>query len=402
VETWTEADGTVGRILVADNVEAYAPGSPIFAWSGDDFLTGSAGGDLFVFSHPIGNDTVYNFDVAADQIDLIGYTGFTSFADVQSHLAEDTAGNAVLTLGDSQSIMLHGIHADWLTASDFVFEQEPVTNNAGTLIIGDGAMLPLSGIIDNMGTIALNSAGAETDLQLIRHGITLQGGGQVILSDNGGNVIAGTASDVTLTNVDNTISGAGQLGAGQLALTNQGTIIASGVNALIVDTGANALVNGGTLEATGSGGLSIAGDVANTGLLWANGGNLIVGGAAIGNGSALISGSATLEFAGASSQTTTFASGATGLLKLHDSLDFSGSVSGFDDGDRLDLHDIQFESVTIGYTANADNSGGILNVSDGVHAAHIALLGDYGISAFGLSADDNAGTLISYNHALLA
>ena len=30
------------------------PGSPIFALSGDDNLTGSSGHDLFVFSQPIG------------------------------------------------------------------------------------------------------------------------------------------------------------------------------------------------------------------------------------------------------------------------------------------------------------------------------------------------------------
>ncbi len=43
--SWTNADGTTGTLVVADNVEAYAPGSPIFAWSGDDTLTGSAGAD---------------------------------------------------------------------------------------------------------------------------------------------------------------------------------------------------------------------------------------------------------------------------------------------------------------------------------------------------------------------
>jgi hypothetical protein len=43
--------------------------------------------------------------------------------------------------------------------------------------IGDGALLPLSGFVDNTGTITLNSAGAGTELELIQHGITLQGGG---------------------------------------------------------------------------------------------------------------------------------------------------------------------------------------------------------------------------------
>ena len=42
---------------------------------------------------------------------------------------------------------------------------------------------------------------------------------------------------MTLTNVDNTISGAGQIGAGQMTLINEGTIIATGTNALVIDTG---------------------------------------------------------------------------------------------------------------------------------------------------------------------
>ena len=81
-------DGTTTTIVLGDNVEAYSPGSPIFAWSGDDYLTASSLDDLIVFSQPIGHDVVYSFDVAHDQIDLIGYAGLTSFADVQSHLTE--------------------------------------------------------------------------------------------------------------------------------------------------------------------------------------------------------------------------------------------------------------------------------------------------------------------------
>src|SRR5262249_20026877 len=54
-ETWTNPDGSIGIKVVTDNVEAYAPGSPIFALSGDDNLTGSSDKDLFVFAQPIGN-----------------------------------------------------------------------------------------------------------------------------------------------------------------------------------------------------------------------------------------------------------------------------------------------------------------------------------------------------------
>src|SRR5205814_1450195 len=58
--TWVDADGTTHVSVVSDNIEAYASGNPIFAWSGDDTLTGSAGADEFVFSQPIGNDLVHS------------------------------------------------------------------------------------------------------------------------------------------------------------------------------------------------------------------------------------------------------------------------------------------------------------------------------------------------------
>ncbi|MDH2354847.1 calcium-binding protein [Bradyrhizobium sp. SSUT112] len=266
-ETWTNADGTVAGRVVMDNVETYAPNSAIFAISGDDNLTASTGNDLLVFSQPIGHDIVYNFDAAHDTIDLIGYAGFTSFADVQAHIANDGTGNALITLGDGQSITLNGVDANSLAANDFVFDQTPTTENTGSMTISDGAVLPLSGIIHNTGSISLASTGDETDLQLIEHGISLDGGGQVLLSDRSENFITGTASDVTLTNVDNTISGAGHLGAGSMILINEGLIVATGINSLELDTGANAIANSGTLEATGSGGLVIDSSIANSGLI---------------------------------------------------------------------------------------------------------------------------------------
>ncbi|MCK1695130.1 VCBS domain-containing protein [Bradyrhizobium sp. 144] len=400
-QTWSDGSGGTGLAMVTNNVEAYAPGSPIFALSGDDNLTGSSGHDMFVFSQPIGHDVIYSFDAASDQIDLIGYAEFTGFGDIQSHMANDAAGNAVITLADGQSITLNGVDASSLTASDFVFDQAPVTENAGHMVISDGAILPLSGIIDNIGTIELNSTGSETDLELIEHGITLQGHGQVILSDSSENVITGTVSDVTLTNVDNTISGAGHLGDGVMVLVNEGTIIATGTNALDIDTGSNAVTNPGTLEATGTGGLEVHSDLINTGVLWANGGNVTIDGNVSGNGTAQISGSATLEFGAASSANVTLDAHATGTIVLHDSFDFSGVVAGFNGDDHLDLLDVAFGLGTIAsYVANEASTGGILSVTDGDHTAHITLLGQYDPAGFQTEADKNTGTLISYHDHL--
>jgi hypothetical protein len=396
-ESWINPDGTMASMSMPDNIEVFAPGTPIFAWSGDDHLTGSSGHDTFVIAQPIGHDVIYKFDTTADKVDLIGYAGFHSFVDVQSHLSQDATGNAVITLGDGQVITLQGVHADALTADNFMFDQAPVVTNAGSMVLSDGSMLPLSGEVHNSGTIALESGGSDTNLLLIGKGMTLDGGGHVTLSDSSANVISGTGAAVTLTNVDNTISGAGQLGAGQMGLVNHGTIIADGMNSLLIDTGENIVFNYGTLEAAGSGGLHIAGAVSNTGTLWANGAELVIHGDVTGDGSGLISGTGTLEFGGASSAHTVFAADAAGLLKLDDVLDFSGDITGFNGDDKLDLSGIGFSgSLSLNYTANESGSGGKLSVTDGAHTTSISLLGEYDGAGFHAASDGGSGTLITY------
>ena len=202
---------------------------------------------------------------------------------------------------------------------------------------------------------------------------------------------------VTLTNVDNTISGAGQLGAGQMTLVNDGTIVATGSNALIIDTGANAVINSGTLEAAGSGGLVIHADVENSGLLWANGGNLTVIGDVSGDGSAKIDGIATIEFGAAFDENFTFDISAAGTLKLDDADTFAGVISGFDGNDQLDLSDIDFGTgLTLSYASNQGGTGGTLTVSDGTDTANIHLVGQYSAEGFQTAADSGTGTLVTY------
>jgi hypothetical protein len=393
-QSWTNADGSTGTAFVADNVEVFAKGSPIFAVSADDHLTGSSNADLFVFAQPIANDTIHNFDAAADKIDLIGFAGVTGFADLS--VANDANGNAVVTLGAGSTITVLGVDAAALTAGNFEFDVEPVTTNASTMTVSDGAILPLGGTIENSGTIALLSNGAETDLQILFRGATLTGGGHVLLSDSDQNAVFGGSADTVLTNADNTISGAGQLGAGQLVLVNMGTILADGTHALVIDTGTNLVTNAGTLEATGSGGLVVDSALANTGNLWANGGNIILHGDVTGAGNATIGGAASIEFGAASDQNVAFADGAAGMLKLDVSAGFTGSVSGFVAGDSLDLGDVVYGSVAlISYAANDAGTGGALIVSDGTHAAQITLLGQY--AAAGAQADGQGGTLLAYD-----
>jgi len=376
-EMWTNADGTIGTATVADNVEAYAPNSPIFALPNNDTLTGAGGNDLFVFAQPIGSDVIHNFNPGSDLIDLVGFNNVTTFGDLQ--IADDSSGNAVITVGSGETITLQGVDAASLTASNFQFNQTPTLDNSSTIAISDGAELPLSGVIDNSGIIQLNSTGDLTELVIVGGGATLEGGGQIILTDN--SAIVGATLNTVLTNVDNTISGVGQIGMGDgnLTLVNEatGTIdanVAGGT--LTLDTG-NAIVNYGLLEAS-------------------NGGTLQVQDAVTG-GSAVIAGG-TIELNAASSVAVTFENGAAGtsygVLVLIDPSQFTGDISGFAGtasdtahSDAIDVIGINFNSGEFSDLYNA--STGVLTVSDGTNTDSLTFVGFNGTFDF---AEDSSGT----------
>ncbi|MBS0643701.1 MAG: hypothetical protein JSS43_27890 [Proteobacteria bacterium] len=137
---------------------------------------------------------------------------------------------------------------------------------AGLLKISDNATLQLGGTIVNSGTIQENSAGSNTRIILTQGLTRLQGGGQIQMSANASNQIYGSQASYTLENVNNTISGAGALGAGQMTLSNAGIINGNqAAAALTVNTGSNLIRNTGTMEATAGGKLVIASNMNNVG-----------------------------------------------------------------------------------------------------------------------------------------
>ncbi|MGF6487017.1 VCBS domain-containing protein [Pseudomonas frederiksbergensis] len=396
---WSNSDGSDGSAYVFNNIEVYAPDAPIFALSADDNLTGSSGADTFVFAQPIGNNQIYSFDVTADKIDLIGFPGINSFADLS--ITNDANGNALVSIGSGQSVTLKGIDAADLSEANFQFDVDPVMTNTGTLTIADGAIMPFGGSIHNSGTIELGSTGSETELEILFRGATLTGGGQVLLSDSAQNVIFGGSADTVLTNVDNRISGAGQLGAGQLVLVNAGLILASGLNSLVLDTGTHTITNSGVLESTGEGGMTVASAVDNSGHLWANGGDMRLLADVMGNGSATIDGDATLTFSGAAHGSVAFHGEGAGTLVIAQA-EAAGSlvgILGLESDDMLTFGDLAFGANTqLTYSANASGAGGLLTVDDGVHRAEVNLLGHYTVEDFQVT-DGEAGTQVSYNGA---
>jgi autotransporter passenger strand-loop-strand repeat protein len=88
--------------------------------------------------------------------------------------------------------------------------------------------------------------------------------------------------------------------------------------------------------------------------------------------------------------------GASATLALEDSSALTGSISGWQANDRIDLSDILFNDGTtsLAYAQNGDNSGGTLTVSDGTHSATLNLLGQYSAADFAIASDGHGGTSV--------
>jgi len=98
----------------------------------------------------------------------------------------------------------------------------------------------------------------------------------------------------------------------------------------------------------------------------------------------------TLELASAFSGQISFTA-PTGVLKLLNSESFAGTVAGMSGQDAIDFADIDVTKVQQP-TYSGTDSDGTLTVTDGSHAANIALLGNYLASTFVTSSDGHGGT----------
>src|SRR5262249_22471498 len=151
--------------------------------------------------------------------------------------------------------------------------------NAGIISIRNNTQFHIAGVVKNTGQIQL--VGSVNPTYMIFDGgpVTFTGAGQIVLSANSGNNYVYGTGGTTVTNVDNTILGAGLLGNGQnFTLINQaaGTINANQTGRLTLNVAAG-VRNTGLIEDTGSGGLLIQNTLvdntgnANSGKLQANG-----------------------------------------------------------------------------------------------------------------------------------
>lgn len=226
-----------------------------------------------------------------------------------------------------------------------------VTNTGGAVSIESGSTLDLSSAIVNGGTLTisgtLESTGtsAITDANIANTGTMSVTNGRLtidppvlhtitnshLIQANGGEL------DITGEQIVNTADikaiGGGVMKLTSLTVTNDGgTFTVDGTSKLYLSD--TAAINGGQLNNSGhlyavSGSNTISADVANAGTIEVQAGTLNLSGGLSGAGSLIIDDGATLELAGATAQTITFAGG-TDTLQLDKvaGQSFTGTIAG--------------------------------------------------------------------------
>ena len=88
--------------------------------AGDDILTGGKGDDIFLFKAGFDHDTITDFGLGADRIDLSDFTAVTSFADLMAHHVTKSGTDLIIHAGTDQLTLEHTAKADLQTV-DFIF-----------------------------------------------------------------------------------------------------------------------------------------------------------------------------------------------------------------------------------------------------------------------------------------
>ena len=198
----------------ADTIYGDAGDDFIVGGTGDDTMTGGAGADTFVFAGNSGDDTITDFDVNADKIDLTMLSEQVGYSDLT--ITDVTGGVTIAHTALGGTLTLTGVTAAELSAGNFNFPDATPpdavmvpTHNAS--ILPPGTSDPWNGTDATEGFLGgangttINSRGS-TDVVMAGEGDdTIDGGG-------GGDWLHGEEGDDTLiggTGNDTLYGGAG-------------------------------------------------------------------------------------------------------------------------------------------------------------------------------------------------
>ena len=330
--------------------------------------------------------------------------------------------NTTITNSGTGRIIASGAAAEVILESATISGGTLRTSGASAMIITGN---PTSNAIVGASLASKSLVVVTHDAQLTLSGGTMSSGavvraasaGTVVLSgtivNSGGTIFAsGIHSEVDITSNAVVSGGIVEIGSGTVHVESGGSATiaflatASGGQLVIEDSVTNPTAFAGTVS--GFGGMnrtnhqqfidlvdvqSAPNQIHLSYTSVGSGGTLIVS-----SGATLV---AQISILGSYSATNFSAQNNSGDVEIFDpTVPNGGSVelggAGAFPRQGIDLPNIAFGAkTTLAYSENAAGTGGTLTVSDGRHAASIALLGDYIAGSFVLGADGHGGTVVS-------
>ena len=254
---------TVTLTGTVDNCGTIAIGDSTLVIAGGETLTLDGSGIVTLAGGTISGSSGPTYGTLTNNGNTIEGYGQIGIGEPNILTLNNEAGGTIEALGVGQTLTIE-IHG--------------AIDNAGTLAAAAGATLQINvGTIDNTGNIQLEGTLLVAQPNANGHQLTLDDGGTVTLD---GGAILGIRNGEILDNHGNTIQGDGNIGGGNLKLTldnDAGGIVDANVAAhtLSINTGANAIVNAGTMEASDGGTLSIASAITNSGSITDNDGSIL-------------------------------------------------------------------------------------------------------------------------------
>jgi len=407
-----------------------AVGGAITVGAGATFTLGGNQSNVLSANSIVNNGTM----AASAALETAGGYGVGLVTPYTVNVAGTFTNNGTIVGGDvaananfaGQSVMA----AQSITAGAFV--NNGVVDSGGAN--GGNIWIYSAGSITNNGTLAVTTAGASGLNQFVVDAPSFVNNGTVTLADANGmffiyaytgasapTVTGGTGSiNLAGTNTRMDLAGTETFGSGTINLSGSGAMIGfdwtgdvqtfgaqSVINhtantAFFVDLGSAQVIENGTINASAAGGLlridlprfTNNGTVAVT-----NGDTLKINlntpaDVTDGTGTISLATGAAVEIGGsvAATQTLAFKDAAADLLKLDTAAAVSATITGFAQGDTIDL---------AGIVATAANwSNGVLTVTESNNTTlALALAGAYSGSKFNLTADGLGGTNITVGPA---
>jgi fibronectin-binding autotransporter adhesin len=398
----TASNTTVGSGALLYIVASGTANNNTINAGGLQYVYGSASGTTLSGSGTLGY--VFNGGVA-DNLSIVG-SGATEQVNVGGILAGGSVLSGALEyiLGSGSNILVSGTGA--------LMQMYGATTS---ITVGSGGIEVVnSGTVDSAATITLGgdqvvlataSAVSATVATSGRQDVlgsataTLVSGlnGRMVISSgghaSGDRIFSGGVETINNGGVTTGTFVSGIGGAFATELLNAGgvasnTSVGSGGRILVSGgTTSNAVISSGATETVFSGGTAVSTTVSGGAETVSSGGTLT--GATLSGGKVEIMSSGT-----AGSSTITISSG---TLLLDDSQSFNGTVAGLADANqKIDLADIIFNFASLQPMQYSDSGGsGTLTVTDGIHTAHLALIGTYTVASFKMAADSNSGTIIT-------